>query len=84
VSSVIIHDDADVEVRQYADLDLLEDVQKHGDPMPLVTFADDEAGGDIKALQTVRWFERLRMCCCRPQTRPSGGSSCARSRSCLQ
>ncbi len=48
VGRVIVHDDVDVEVGRHLRVDLLEEVEELGRPVPLVAFADDEARGDIE------------------------------------
>ncbi len=45
---VVVHDDVDIEVGRHLRVDLLEEVQKLGGAMPLVAFADHEAGGDVE------------------------------------
>jgi hypothetical protein len=48
VGGVIVHDDVDVEPFDDLNVELLEEVQKLGGPMPLVAFADDKTGSDIE------------------------------------
>lgn len=48
VGRVIVHNDVDVEIGRKVGIDLLEEVEKLDRAMPLVAFADDEAGSDIE------------------------------------
>ena len=48
VGRLIVHDDVDIEILGDLSVDLFNEVQKFGGPMPLVTFADDKPGGDVE------------------------------------
>ena len=48
MGGVVVHDDVDVEAIGNVSVDSLEEVQKFGRAVPLVAFADDEAGGDVE------------------------------------
>ena len=48
VGGVVIHDDMDIEPFWDLSIDLFEELQELGRPVPLVALADDEARGDIK------------------------------------
>src|SRR3981081_2578799 len=48
VSRVIVHDDVDIEILGDLSVELFNEVQKFGGPMPLVAFADDKAGADVE------------------------------------